>query len=131
MRETQSLCSEGCKGAMTDDTVRVVTKDVFPGRRKLDRPVKACGKVRCEERPDLVATVAVRSPGKISRCAGFAEQNIDQVRDDDGPEEWYGAEAEEEGEEGKGAQSMAENDEGLQSALQRDVEGCPSDPATC
>lgn len=78
-RESERFGTKGCKGAVTDDAVGVVAENVFPGRRQFLGAVETGGKVGCEERPDWETTEPVGSVAQVAGCAGFGEEDVDQV----------------------------------------------------
>jgi len=65
--------------------------------------------------------------GELAGGGGVGEEAVDEVGEHDGPEEGDGAEEEEEGEEADDAEAVEEDHEGLEAALEGDVEGSPAD----
>jgi len=65
--------------------------------------------------------------GEFAGGGGVGEEAVDEVGEHDGPEEGNGAEEEEEGKEADDAEAVEEDHEGLEAALEGDVEGGPAD----
>ena len=50
--ESEGFCREGCKGAMRDDAMRMIAKNVFACWGENGGPMEARGEVGSEERPN-------------------------------------------------------------------------------
>lgn len=58
----------------------------------------------------------------------MGKEDVDKVRYEDRPENWYCAEEEERHEEERNAHGMPEDNECLKAAFEGDIEGSPADP---
>ena len=120
--EAEGFGRERGEGAVRDDAVRVVAEDVLAVGGQGSGPVQAGGEVGGEEVPDSRPAQARGAIGDVAAVGGFGENDVDQVDDDDGPEDGDGAEEEECRQERRDAQCMAEDNERLETALERDGE---------
>jgi len=100
---------------MGDDTMRVVPKNVFPRRGKDLGAVDAHG------------AQVLRAAGEGAGVAGRGEEEVEDVGEEEGPEEGDGTEEEEGGEEDGDGEGVPEDDKGLEPAFERDVEGGEAD----
>ena len=124
--EAEGVGGEGGEGPVADDAVRVVAEDVFAGGGEGGGAVEPRGEVRGEERPDGEAAEDFGAVGQVAGGAGVGEEDVDCVREEEGPEEGDGAEEEEEAEEAGDAEGVHEDDEGLESSFQGHVHGSES-----
>lgn len=97
----------------------VVSEDVFPGGFERGGSVKASGEVGGEEGPDGEGAEEGRAVGEFPRVRSWGEEDVDCIREKEGPEERDGAEKEESGEEEGDAESVGENHQGLEASLER------------
>jgi len=112
---------------MGDDTMRVVPKNVFPRRGKDLGAVEASGEIGGEEGPDAHGAQVLRAAGEGAGVAGRGEEEVEDVGEEEGPEEGDGTEEEEGGEEDGDGEGVPEDDKGLEPAFERDVEGGEAD----
>ncbi len=111
--ESEGFCREGRKGAMRDDAMRMIAKNVFACWGENGGPMEASGEVGSEERPDWKRAKEIGAVGEGARLSSAGKEDIDQVGNEDRPEQRNGAE-QEEGTEKKGnAESVSEDNEGL------------------
>ena len=97
--EAEGLGGEGGEGAVRDDAVGVVAEDVFAGRGELFGAVQARGEVGGEEGEYGQAADGFGTMGEVAGGGGVGEVDVDEVRDEKGPQEWDGAEEEKDREE--------------------------------
>ena len=98
--------------------MRVIAKDVFAGRRENGGAMKAGGEVGSEKRPDSKRAEKGGAVGEAARVSGAGEEDVYKVGDEDGPENWDGAEEKEGAEKQGNAKSVPEDDESLQSSFE-------------
>lgn len=98
---------------MSDDSVRMVPKAVFPVRRQLRTAMETHGEVGRKGRPDLGTAHALGAEGERAVFACFGEEEVDHVGDEKGPEQRDGAKEEEGGDGDAEGEGVVEDCEGL------------------
>ena len=80
--------------------------------------MEPCGEVGSEKRPDSKRAEKRGAIGEVARVSSAREQDVYKVGDEDGPENWDGAEEKEGAEKQGNAKSVPEDDESLQTSFE-------------
>ena len=95
----------------------VIAEDIFACWRENGGAMEAGGEVGSEKRPNSKRAEKGGAVGEVARVSSAGEEDVYKIGDEDGPEDWDGAEEKEGGEKQGNAKSVPENDESLQSSL--------------
>lgn len=109
--------------------MRVVAKDVFARRGENGGAMEAGREVGSEQRPDWKRAQETRAVGEGAGMPGAGKEDVDEVGNKDGPEQWDGAEEEEGAEEEGDAEGVPQDNECLQASFEGDREGSEMDTA--
>lgn len=104
---------------MRDDAVRVIAEDVFACGGENGGAMEAGREVGREKRPDWKRAQEIGAMGEIARVSSTGKDDIYEVGNEDRPEEWDGTEEEEGAEKQGNAESVAKDNESLQTSFER------------
>ena len=129
VRKSEGLCCECRKGAMRDDAVWVIAEDVLACWGKRSRAMEAGREIGSEKRPDSKRAKEVGAIGEIARVSSAGKEDVYEVRDEDRPDQWDGAEEEEGAKKEGNAESVPEDDKSLQTSFEGNRERREMDTA--
>ena len=97
--------------------MRMVPENVLPRWGKDLGAVKTSGEIGCEKRPDAHGAEVLRAAREGAGVACGGEEKVEDVGEEDGPEEGDGAEKEESCEVDSDGEGVPEDDKGLEAAF--------------
>lgn len=126
-RKSGCFCSKVSDRSHSDDTVRMISKDVFSITGQIDSFNQTDREIRCEQIPEFPRPDGLVQAAPFLGCR-VQTQDPDDIGDEDGPGDGEGHEEKEEGNAERELGSPQEDCGGLDAPVGRDADGSPDRP---